>query len=408
MTNLSYVKNSLNLDGYNLNELAKKYGTPFYIYSEKTINEQFLTFLHSAEKAHIENPLICFALKSNNNLHLLKSLAKLGSGADIVSIGEMRQALQAGISPEKIVFSGVGKTSEEIKEALSVGPNGIYSFNVESIEELIEINDIAKKLKKTARVSLRLNPQVQAKTHKNISTGHKTHKFGILKEDIKKFFKAKNKYPHIKIQGLSIHIGSQLTCLKATKKAISEMCKLALELKYDFSFFDVGGGLGVDYLKTNDTPSALDYMELVSETIEKNYYQKSTNRPRVVFEPGRYISASCGHFLTKVLRTKKSSDCHFVIIDGGMNDFVRSSLYGAYHEIIPVTKKTGRKMITDIVGPICETTDCFASKREMPVLAKDDILSVEDVGAYGFTMSSTYNMRQKVREFVITTEGKIV
>lgn len=404
----SYVKNDLYLDNHKVSDLIKKYQTPIYIYSQSTIEEQYLNFYNAALENNIINPLVCFALKANNNIHLLKSLAKLGSGADIVSIGEMRQALKAGIKPEKIVFSGVGKTSEEIHEALSAGKKGIYSFNVESIEELYEIDSIAKKLKRIAGVSLRLNPQVQAKTHKHISTGHKTHKFGILKEDILKNFKKIKNLKNIEIKGISIHIGSQLTCLKATKKAIKEVSKLALELDHSFDFFDVGGGLGVDYEKKENTPSAHDYMKIVSETLEKNYYQKTNNRPHIVFEPGRFISASCGNFITKVLRTKTSSDCLFAIIDGGMNDFVRSSLYGAYHEIIPLKKNGTSKYITDIVGPICETTDCFATKRPMPKLQSGDLLCVEDVGAYGHTMSSTYNMRERVKEIVIARDGKIL
>lgn len=402
----TYKKNLLQIDGHLVTDVIKKYPTPIYIYSQKTISDQFMSFYNAALDNHIINPLVCFALKANNNIHLLKALAKLGSGADIVSIGEMRQALKAKIPANKIVFSGVGKTSAEISEALKAG---IYSFNVESIEEIFEINEIAKSLKKQARISLRLNPQVLAKTHKHISTGHKTHKFGILKEDIKKEFKKITTLSNIQVVGISIHIGSQLTCLKATKKAIKEVCKLALDLNnYPFEFFDVGGGLGVDYEKKENTPSANEYMKIVSSTIEQNYYKKSKNRPHIVFEPGRFISASCGNFITKVLRTKKSSDCLFAIIDGGMNDFVRSSLYGAYHEIIPIKKSAGQKIITDIVGPICETTDCFATKRPIQKIVKDDLLCVEDVGAYGYTMSSTYNMRQRVREIVINEDGKIL
>lgn len=401
----TYKKNALQIDGILVEELIRKYSTPIYIYSLQTIEQQYLNFYKAALENNIINPLVCFALKANNNLHLLKSLAKLGSGADIVSIGEMNQALKAKIPANKIVFSGVGKTASEIHDALKAG---IYSFNVESIEEIFEIDAIAAKLKKTARVSLRLNPQVQAKTHKHISTGHKTHKFGILKEDVKKEFKKILSLKNIKVVGISIHIGSQLTCLKATTKAIKELCKLALELNHPFEFFDVGGGLGVDYEKKGDTPSAHEYMSIVSKTIEHNFYKKSALRPHVVFEPGRFISASCGNFITTVLRTKKSSDCLFTIIDGGMNDFVRSSLYGAYHHIIPIKKNNSPTVITDIVGPICETTDCFATKRPLQKLKTGDLLCVEDVGAYGFTMSSTYNMRQRVKEIVISINGKIL
>jgi len=402
------IKQTLHIDNHSLKEIAKDYQTPLYIYSQIALEDQYLDFFNASLEASITNPMVCFALKANNNINMLKSLAKLGCGADIVSGGELKQALKAKIPANKIVFSGVGKTADEIKMALNASKEGIYSFNVESIEELEEINEISKKLGKRARISLRLNPEVLAKTHKHISTGHKTHKFGILKEDITRAVKKKNLWTHCDLKGLSIHIGSQLTCLKATKKAVAQMCHLALELNLKLDFLDVGGGLGVDYERQNDTPSAHEYMTAIGESLAKNYYTKTDKRPRIVFEPGRFISAYSGYFLTKVLRTKRSGDCNFVIVDGGMNDFVRSSLYGAYHEITPVKIRGTTKSLTDIVGPICETTDCFASKRPMTKLIKDDLIVVEDVGAYGHTMSSTYNMRKRVSEIFITKEGKII
>ncbi|EQC48018.1 diaminopimelate decarboxylase [Bacteriovorax sp. Seq25_V] len=402
------IKQILHVDNYSFEKIARDYRTPLYIYSQLALEDQYLDFYNSALEATITRPMVCFALKANNNINVLKSLAKLGCGADIVSGGELKQALKAKIPANKIVFSGVGKTAEEITLALGASKDGIYSFNVESVEELKEINIISKKLNKRARISLRLNPEVLAKTHKHISTGHKTHKFGILKEDIAKAVKKKSLWTHCDLKGLSIHIGSQLTCLKATKKAVAQMCQLALDLKLDLEFLDVGGGLGVDYERKENTPSALEYMQAIQESLQKNYYTKTDKRPRIVFEPGRFIGAYCGYFLTKVLRTKKSGDCNFVIVDGGMNDFVRSSLYGAYHEITPVKARKSELMLTDIVGPICETTDCFASKRPMTKLQKDDLIVVEDVGAYGHTMSSTYNMRERVGEIFITKEGKII
>jgi diaminopimelate decarboxylase len=407
MTTLQYKKLGLHLDGVCIQSLAKKLKTPFYLYSQETLEYNYKSFEKAAKDNQIHDPLICFALKSNPNKKVVKTLAKLGAGADIVSGGELKRALECGIHPQKIVFSGVGKTEAEIISALKSHKDGIYSFNVESLEELELINKLSKRLKKTARVALRLNPQVQVKTHKHISTGFKTHKFGLLKEDILKSVKSKKYWSNTKLVGISIHIGSQLTCLKATVKAIEEMSKLALSIEADLEFFDVGGGLGVDYEKSKDKPTPDDYMKLISNALYKSYYKKSSNRPRIVFEPGRVISATAGHFITKVIRTKTSGDCFFAIVDGGMNDFVRTSLYGAYHEIIPAKKSRRAKVKTDIVGPICETADCFGSGIELPRLNAEDIISVSDVGAYGHSMSSNYNMREKPREYFISKTGKV-
>lgn len=407
MTTLQYKKSDLHLDGVSIQSLAKKLKTPFYLYSQETLEYNYKSFEKAAKDNQIHDPLICFALKSNPNKKVVKTLAKLGAGADIVSGGELKRALECGIHPQKIVFSGVGKTEAEIISALKSHKDGIYSFNVESLEELELINKLSKRLKKTARVALRLNPQVQVKTHKHISTGFKTHKFGLLKEDIQKSVKSKKYWSNTKLVGISIHIGSQLTCLKATVKAIEEMSKLALSIEAELEFFDVGGGLGVDYEKSKDKPTPDDYMKLISNALYKSYYKKSSNRPRIVFEPGRVISATAGHFITKVIRTKTSGDCFFAIVDGGMNDFVRTSLYGAYHEIIPAKKSRRAKVKTDIVGPICETADCFGSGIELPRLNAEDIISVSDVGAYGHSMSSNYNMREKPREYFISKTGKV-
>lgn len=405
---LCYKKGKLHFDNIPLSSIAGKVKTPFYLYSEKTLVENFNHFLDSADKAEIVEPLICFALKANPNLKLLKALAKQGAGADIVSQGELKRALEAGIKAKKIVFSGVGKTEEEIIKGIKAG---IYSFNVESIEELELINKQARKLKKKARVAFRLNPKVHAKTHKHISTGFKTHKFGILKADIIKAVKNKKLWTHTDLVGLSMHIGSQLTCLKATKKAVKELGALAVEVNRPLEFLDVGGGLGVDYgpeeMKKFSTP--FQYMEIISKQLQTSFYKKYSfdNKPRVVFEPGRVIAARAGVFITSVIRTKKSEDCHFAIVDGGMNDFVRASLYGAYHEIMTEKQPKGKKIKTDIVGPICETADCFGSGRALPSLRPGDLISVADVGAYGFSMASHYNMRSLPKEVIVRENGKI-
>ncbi len=401
---LSYKRNKLFIDNHCINSITKDIKTPFYLYSVKAIENNYLNFSKEAIKNKLHNPLICYALKANSNIHLLKVLKKLGAGADIVSGRELKQALKAKISPQKIVFSGVGKKEEEITLALNCHKEGIYSFNVESIEELEMIGKVAKSLNKQARVALRLNPQVNVKTHKHISTGGKSHKFGILKEDIEAALKKKKLWKNINLIGMSTHIGSQLTCLKATEKALNELSKLCLSIGHNLEFIDVGGGLGVPYNHDQPLSSLSDYMKLVSKVF-KRYFKEM---PRIVFEPGRYIVANSGLLITEVIRTKKSADNKFIIVDGGMNDFVRSSLYGAYHHVLPVSKRSGKRSPCHVVGPICETADSFASYRELPPLKSRDRVCIGDVGAYGHTMSSTYNMREKVKEYVIDLDGKLL
>jgi diaminopimelate decarboxylase len=408
MSELTYKKKELYLSDIKLNEIALKYKTPFFIYSESILKKNYDEFFLEAKEAELINPLICFALKSNSNKKLLKRLAIWGSGADIVSGGELRRAIESGIHPMKIVFSGVGKTEEEITYALSCSKDGIYSFNVESIEELKLINNIAKRLNKTARICFRFNPVVKSKTHRYISTGNKTHKFGLLEQDIMKALKTSALWTHSRLVGLSIHIGSQLLDLSATKEALKKLCALSLKSKTELDFIDVGGGLGVDYHPTEaeHLPSVKDYMKLISVTLEKYYYSQTNFRPRVVFEPGRRIIAKSGFFLMKVLRTKTSDLNHFVIVDGGMNDFMRPSLYEAYHEILPL-KKSSSLHPTHVVGPICETSDCFGSNRMLPKLKSGDYILLRDTGAYGYSMGSNYNLRGKPLEILIKENNKI-
>ena len=405
---LDYKKKTLHFNNTDLSQIAKRYATPFFLYSEDILAENYNRFFNGAVSNGLINPLVCFALKSNPNKELLQILASLGSGADIVSGGELKRALEAGISPDKIVFSGVGKTEEEILYALKQGKHGLFSFNVESLEELELINQCARKLKRKARICFRLNPVVQPKTHKYISTGNKTHKFGLLAGDIILSLAQKKYWTHSKLVGLSVHIGSQLLDLKATKKAIEKLSEVALATNQNLEFLDVGGGLGVDYHpdETKKLPSINDYMSLVSSTLNKNFYSKSELRPRVVFEPGRRIVAKAGVFVMRVLRNKISENNHFVIVDGGMNDFMRPSLYGAYHELLSVKEGTSEHPC-HIVGPICETSDCFGSNRLMPKLSSGDLLVLCDTGAYGFSMGSNYNLRGRPQELLLTKKKKI-
>ncbi|MBD65830.1 MAG: diaminopimelate decarboxylase [Halobacteriovoraceae bacterium] len=405
MGSLDYQNNELHFGENNIAKIASDYPTPFYLYFAQDIINQYQRFRQQALEYKIFDQQICFALKANPNPHLLQALFKEGAGADIVSGGELKRALENGCNPNKIVFSGVGKTEAEIKYALK---QNIYSFNVESFEELREINQLAEEMGKTARFAFRVNPIVNVKTHRYISTGYKTHKFGILKKDILKFIK--NELPelkHVQLKGLSVHIGSQLTDFKATKKAIAEVCEIAHELDFPLEFIDVGGGLGVNYYKEQNF-NALDvYMKTVAKTLKKGL-KGLKPKPTIVFEPGRFISASSGLFITKVVRTKKSDGCRFVIVDGGMNDFVRTSLYEAFHKIVPLSKDEDKKEVTtEIVGPICETSCSFASNYKIQELQKNDLIAVLDVGAYGHSMSSTYNLRNRPKEVVIGADQKV-
>jgi len=405
---LDYKKKKLHFSKLDIESVAKKHKTPFFLYSEEILTNNYLSFFQGAKDSKLVDPLVCFAMKSNPNKELIKILSKLGSGADIVSGGELKRALGAGIPANKIVFSGVGKTEEEIIFALKLPGKGINSFNVESLEELEMINACAKKLKKLARICFRLNPVVQPKTHKYISTGNKTHKFGLLEKDVLSSLGKSKYWSHSQLVGLSVHIGSQLLDLKATKKAIKRLCEVGLKTKANLEFLDVGGGLGIDYHpdETKKLPSIKSYMTLVAETLDKHFYSKSTIRPRVVFEPGRRIVAKAGIFVMKVIRNKVSEQNHFVIVDGGMNDFMRPSLYGAFHDLIPA-KEGKAKHNCHIVGPICETSDCFGSNRLLPALKQGDLLILKDTGAYGYSMGSNYNLRGRPLELLIDTKKKL-
>jgi len=399
---LEYQNDELTFDGKSFLTLSKGKKTPFYLYSRNTLKYYYQYFHSMALKEKLKDPLICYAVKANSNIEVLKTLRNLGSGADVVSVGELKCALKANIDPQKIIFSGVGKTAQEIKFALSCHPHGIYAFNVESIEELELINTIAKQLKKIARVSFRLNPEVNVITHKHIATGNKTHKFGILKEDILQAIDIQHLWTHCTLVGLSIHIGSQLTDMQATKDAILELSKLALTINQDLEFLDVGGGLGIDYTqKDKKNLTQIDhYMKVVSLSFKKYYFDKTKKKPRIVFEPGRILVGKMGVLVSKVIRTKMSDGRHFTIIDAGMNDLIRPALYGAHHEIYPRLKNS-KRIKTDIVGPICETSDCFGEGRKIPELKSGEFAIIDNAGAYGHTMSSQYNERPRPKEYLV-------
>ncbi len=397
---LSYLDSDLCFDNLKIAEIIKNNPTPFYLYSEKSIKESYQHFSQAA--SILPQTTICYAMKANGQLEILKLLARAGSGADIVSGNELRRALEAGIPASKIVFSGVGKTKEEIDYALS---QDIYSFNVESLEELEMINRLAKEKNQTARVSFRLNPKVMAKTHKHIATGDKIHKFGLLEQDILESLNQDIYYSHTKLVGLSIHIGSQLTELEATKKALKALCECALKIPHILEFLDVGGGLGINYEKDSATIDINEYMTLIQRELDP-YYQKNPQL-NIVFEPGRILIARAGCFVTSIIRNKKTEGVNFMIVDGGMNDFMRPSLYNAYHEIFP-SIDLSEKISTDVVGPVCESTDIFAHERMLPLLKPGQFIAIADTGAYGFVLASNYNLRVKPCQILIQEDKSIL
>ena len=382
--------------------LATKYGTPLYIYDFDYIKSRYLALKNafSARKS-----LVCFAVKANSNLSVLKFLANLGSGFDCVSIGEVRRALLAGANAYKIIFSGVGKKDEELKEALQ---NNILMINLESPAEMLRLENIAKELKKQARISIRVNPNVDAKTHPYISTGLNENIFGVEISEAKKMYLYAKKSEWLQPYGIHFHIGSQLTDLAPIIEAANIVSNIMSELKaleIDIKFFDVGGGIGVIYENENEI-SLYDYAQGILGALKG---QDVT----VICEPGRFLTANAGVFLTKVLYQKLNSKKRFVIVDGAMNDLIRPSLYNAHHRILVVSNKNGEISNensfqnlneiskADVVGPICESSDFLAKNVDLPELKNGDLLLVKSAGAYGFSMSSNYNSRLRCAEVAL-------
>ncbi len=376
-------------------EIAKKVKTPFYLYSARTLERHFNAF----DKAFSSHPhLICFAVKANSNLAVLNVLARMGAGADIVSGGELYRALKAGIPADRIVYSGVGKSEAEIRQALKAD---ILMFNVESLEELDAIAAQAKRLRTRARISFRVNPDVDPKTHPYISTGLKENKFGIPMDLAEKAFMTANSMEYLQVVGVDCHIGSQLTqvapfvdALKRIKGLVNRLRAQGIHLKY----LDIGGGLGIRY-KDENPPEPASYANAILEEMD------DMKDLTIILEPGRAIAGNAGILVTKVLYTKNTGNKNFYIVDAAMNDLARPSLYKAYHEIVPVVKPDiSENCIVDIVGPICETGDFLAKDRSMPVLSAGNLLAVMSAGAYGFTMSSNYNSRPRVAEVMVSDD----
>jgi len=389
MQNLRYVGKNLFVEKLSIKNILKKNKTPFYIYSENQITFNFLKFANTFKKT---NPLICFAAKSNSNSNILRILGRLGAGADVVSGGELLKALKAGIKPNKIVFSGVGKTEEELKIAIN---KRILLINCESESEAKLINNLAKKLKKKVSIGFRLNPNVDAKTHKNISTGKAENKFGLSIKNFKIFLKTINSFKNIKLEALSVHIGSQILNDAPFRKTLNVMSKLIKELKLNLKYVDLGGGFGINYTDKEKPINLIKYSKLVH-----NFAKKL--KCRIIFEPGRSIIGNTGLLISKIQFIKKGTNKNFIILDAGMNDFMRPALYEAFHKIIPISKKSSRmKDKIEFVGPICESTCKFGVYKNYPKVNENDFVAITNVGAYGSSLSSNYNTRPLIAEILI-------
>ena len=397
MNHFQYKGDELYCEEVPLRAIAAKVGTPVYIYSSATLERHYRVFDEAfAQKQH----LICYSVKANSNLAILRSLFRLGAGADIVSGGELYRALRAGCDPKKIVFSGVGKRDDEIEYAVE---SGILAFNVESHPELLAIDRVAGKVGRgKAPIAVRVNPDVDAETHPYISTGLKKNKFGISVAQAREVYRAARSLPNITIMGIDCHIGSQLTKTAPFRDAIGRVAALAKELRDDgvaLELLDVGGGLGIPYQEDGeDPPSPADYAAAVSEAIAPF----AGLGLKLVCEPGRVIVGNAGVLLTRVLYVKQGEAKSFTIVDAAFNDLLRPAFYGSYHGIKPVLRREGAEtVVTDVVGPICETGDFLARDREMRRAAPGDLLAVMSAGAYGFTMASNYNSRPRAAEVLV-------
>ena len=387
---LNYNSHSLYIEKKSIQELVERVQTPVYLYSQDQIQSNFNQF----KKAFSHLPhLICYALKANSNLSIARVLRKEGAGTDIVSGGELYRALLAGFNPQKIVFSGVGKTKDEMRYALQ---KNILIFNVESLEELKALDEVAGTLRKKAPISIRINPDVAAGGHHHISTGTAENKFGIHKNYIFEAYRLAQSLKNIQIVGLQAHIGSQITSvapfvtlLKTLLEYVQQLTEMGIHLQY----LDVGGGLGISY-NNEKPPSPSQLAKAFQPYINKMHL-------KLLFEPGRFLVGNAGVLVTKVLYRKQTRHKSFVIVDAAMNDLARPALYDAYHEIIPVQKKGSKKQIVDVVGPICESGDYFAKARKIEWPEQGDYLVIENAGAYGFAMSSQYNSRPRSAEILV-------
>ena len=387
-------KGVLHCEGCSLKQLAKEVGTPLYVYSRKALVENFKQF----DEAFADIPhLVCFAVKANSNLSLLKLFRDLGAGYDIVSGGELFRVRQVGVDPQKVVFSGVGKKNAEIDYALN---SNILLFNVESKAELEAIEVRGKVLKIKARVSFRVNPDIDPETHPHISTGLQQHKFGVAMDEALPLYQQAASLSQVEPVGISCHIGSQLTSLKPFVESTQRVLKLVDQLTaagIRLQYIDLGGGLGIRY-NDESPPTVAEYAAALSGLL-------AGRSETLILEPGRILSANAAVLLTEVLYLKQSQGRQFVVVDAGMNDLIRPGLYGAYHDIVPVETIEREAFVADIVGPVCETTDYLARDRTLPQVQRGEILAVKDTGAYGFTLASNYNSRPRAAEVLVDSQS---
>ena len=392
----SYKNKNLHCENINLIELSKKVGSPFYCYSSKILESKYSELTDAFKE---EDLLVCFSLKANSNQSIIKTFSSLGSGADVVSIGELKRALKAKIPPNKIVFSGVGKNTDEIIFAIK---NKILMINVESISELKQISTQAANLNMIAPISLRVNPDIEAGGNEKISTGKKQDKFGIsIKEAIDVYELASN-LDNIEIKGIDVHIGSQINDLEPFEKTFNNIVETITKLKdknIDIDIIDIGGGIGINYTDEKAL-NIKDYAALVSKKLG------SLNK-KIIIEPGRFLTAESGILVTKIIYIKENESKKFIIVDAAMNDFIRPSLYGSLHNALPIIENDKERPIEsyDVVGPICETGDFFIKDFKTSQLLERDLLAITNVGAYGSVLSSNYNSRPSIAEIIIKDDS---
>lgn len=396
MNAFAYRNGALCAEDVDLARIAQDVGTPCFVYAQGALEENFRTLSHALKAALPQNdPLLCYALKANSNLAVIRTFAALGAGADVVSGGELERALRAGVAPEKIVFSGVGKTPEEMRFALE---SGIYQINVESLPELELLSGVATACGRRATIAIRVNPDVNAYTHAKITTGKKENKFGVNISAAPEMFAHAAALPGIDVRAIAVHIGSQITTIEPWRAAFTRVRELAEHLRgrgLTIDRLDLGGGIGIRY-RNETPPSAADYATMVADVFRGF-------AARLVFEPGRILVGDAGLLLTRVLYVKHGEAKRFVILDAAMNDLIRPTLYEAYHEIVPVTAPAADAPITpaDIVGPVCETGDTFALDRPLPPVEAGDLVAIMTAGAYGAVMGSTYNTRPLAAEVLV-------
>ncbi len=399
-----YSGQQLFCENVSIDSLVRKFGTPLFVYSSRTLEERYGAL--DVALAPVDHQ-VCFAMKSNSSLSVLRTLAKLGSGFDLVSGGELQRAIAAGGDPGKCAFAGVGKTDAEITYALK---QGVYTFNVESEPEMLRINRIAAKLKKRAPVAVRVNPNVEAGTHKKITTGTYENKFGIAFEEIEALYARAAKLKNLHLRGVQMHIGSQITDVHPFELAVRKVAPLAARLKaaHGIEFFSIGGGLGIVYdpalasgdpkwWKSGPGAKILTPQKYAARLLP----ELQALGLKILIEPGRFISGNSGILITRVEYVKRTGKKNFLIVDAAMNDLIRPAFYDAYHEIVPLKRKTGTLISSDVVGPICESGDYFCHDRPLPKLGEGDYLALLSAGAYGSVMGSNYNTRSLPAEVLV-------